>query len=258
MKSRNWRPLIGVTTSVKGGMLSWLFNRFAVWRAGGRAVRISAGSPVFYDRLDGLIVGGGDDINAELYEGDIELNIRVDHRRDQLEQSLLVRSEKTPLPVLGICRGAQMINIHHHGTLHEDMYRIYETAPRMRTVLPRKKVNIESGSRLFQIMKKKRHRINCLHHQSINRVGKDLQVAAKDDHEIIQAIENPDHPFLVGVQWHPEYLPLSQIHQRLFRALVKKAREYAVKKFHHPGSVGCLRKPGNEQTRFPLEAFFLT
>lgn len=230
MKSRNWRPLVGVTTSVQGGMLSWLFNCFAIWRAGGRALRITAGTSFDFDRLDGLIVGGGDDINAELYEGDIHLNIRVDHRRDKLEEELLTRAGETSLPVLGICRGAQMMNVHHGGTLHEDIYRIYETAPKMRTILPRKKVNINPGSRLFQILGKRRHRINCLHHQSINRVGDNLQVSAKDDHEIIQAIENPGHPFMVGVQWHPEYLPLSHIHQRLFRALVQKVRECALKK----------------------------
>lgn len=218
------RPLIGVTTSVRGSAMSWLFNKLAVSRAGGRAVRFTSKTRDTVDELDGLIIGGGDDINAELYGGEIQINIRVDEERDRLEQKMLADALQKKLPIFGICRGAQMINIHFGGSLHVDIHEVYKEVPRMRSVLPKKSITIEPNSHLYKILREKRHKINCLHHQSMNRLGKGLNIVGKDDHGIVQAIESPAYPFLIGVQWHPEYLPLSPTHQRLFRSLVQKAR----------------------------------
>ncbi len=204
--------------------MSWWFNYLAVWRAGGRAIRLTSKNKSQGNEFDGLIIGGGDDINAEIYGGQVQINVRIDDERDQLEHKLLSVALERNIPILGICRGAQMINIHLGGNLHTDIYEIYENAPKMRTILPKKSVDIELQSYLNQIMGGHRHLINCLHHQSIDRLGKGLEVVARDDYGIIQAIECPTHPFLVGVQWHPEYLPQSAKHQRLFKALVKKAK----------------------------------
>lgn len=204
--------------------MSWLFNCLAVWRAGGQAIRITSKSERQNFDLDGLIIGGGDDINAEIYGGKIQINVRVDEERDQLEQRLLAEGMEKKIPILGICRGAQMINIHLGGNLHTDIYEVYENAPKMRTVLPKKSVDIKLRSFLHEIMGSRRHMINCLHHQSIDRLGHGLEVVARDDYDIIQAVEFSDYPFLIGVQWHPEYLPQSPKHQRLFRILVKKAQ----------------------------------
>ncbi len=220
----NSPPVIGVTASVRGSAMSWLFNRLAVWRAGGRPVRLTSKSKTSTKELDGLIIGGGDDIGAELYDGELQFNVRFDEQRDRLEQTLLLEGLNEGIPILGICRGAQMINIHLGGNLHADIYEIYKEVPRMRTILQRKRITIKPGSLLYKIMRHRRYRINCLHHQSINELGKGLDVSAKDDYGIIQAIEHPGHPFLLGVQWHPEYLPHSSNHQSLFRALVKEAR----------------------------------
>jgi putative glutamine amidotransferase len=212
------RPVIGVTTSRRGGWRSFLMHRWALWRTGARAVRLTAGDSI-PDRLDGLVIGGGDDIGAEIYGGQVMPDIRIDPERDKLELKLLDSALPAGLPILGICRGSQMINVALGGTLHTDIHAVYIEAPRMRTVLPRKTVHIEADSRLHRITGCNPCRVNALHHQSVDRVGRDLRVVARDEAGIVQAIEGTGPNFLLGVQWHPELLVFSSPQQRLFAAL---------------------------------------
>lgn len=214
------RPTIGVTTSARGGWRNFLAQRLAIRRAGGRAVRIRADRPYDLTRLDGVIVGGGDDISAELYGGRIVPDVRIDPERDLLEQDIIGEALARDLPVLGICRGAQMINVVRGGSLHEDVHAVYVDAPKMRTVLPRKLVDIREGSVLATILGCSPCRVNALHHQSVDRLGAGLTVSAVDRAGIVQAIEDRAAGFLLGVQWHPELLVFSRAQQRLFGALV--------------------------------------
>ena len=212
------RPRIGVTTSRRGGWRSFLMHRLALWRVGARAVRLLAGAPAPAP-LDGLIIGGGDDIGGELYGGQVLPDVRIDPERDRLELSLLEPALESGLPILGICRGSQMINVALGGTLHTDIHAVYIEAPRMRTVLPRKTVHIEENSRLHRITGCNPCRVNALHHQSVNRLGRDLRVVARDEAGIVQAVEGTGPNFILGVQWHPELLVFSSPQQRLFAAL---------------------------------------
>jgi putative glutamine amidotransferase len=218
------RPRIGVTGSGRGGRTMWLFNRLAVWRAGATAVRITAGRPFPLEELDGVVIGGGDDIDAKLYGGGVEPTVRIDPERDRLELRVLDWAERLGMPVLGICRGSQMINVHRGGSLHADIHTAYLDAPRMRTPLPRKLVEIEPGSRLGAVLGLERCRVNALHHQSVDRLGHGLRRVARDGAGIVQGIEAPDARFLLGVQWHPEFLALDRHQQNLFRALAAAAR----------------------------------
>jgi putative glutamine amidotransferase len=224
------RPLIGVTTSRRGGWRSFLFAKLALARAGARAVRLMAGEPLPQEGLDGLIIGGGDDIGAEIYGGTVLPDVRIDPERDKLELKLLDEALGRSVPVLGICRGSQIINVALGGTLHTDIYEVYVQAPRMRTVLARKTIRMEPGSRLDRIVRCNPCRVNALHHQSVDRVGRGLKVVAHDEAGVIQAIEG-EASFLIGVQWHPELLVFSAPQQRLFRALADAARE-SVEPFH--------------------------
>jgi putative glutamine amidotransferase len=220
--TRGRRPVIGVTTSRHKSLLAWFCDWLAVTRAGGTAVRIMPGGPVpDAADLDGLVVGGGDDIGADLYKGELTLDVRTDPARDRLERDLLDAVLPRAIPILGICRGAQMINVHLGGSLHRDIYEVYSAKRRLRTVLPRMDVHIEPGTRLNAILDKDRYRVNSLHHQAVDRLGDGLRVAARDDHGVVQAVESPGAPFLFGVQWHPEFLIFWRSQQSLFRALVR-------------------------------------
>ncbi|HEY8383335.1 MAG TPA: gamma-glutamyl-gamma-aminobutyrate hydrolase family protein [Microvirga sp.] len=217
------RPLIGVTTSRRGGWRSYLMHRLALARVGARSVRLMAGTPPPDEPLHGLVIGGGDDIGAEIYGGKVLPDVRIDPERDRLELKLLEAALPARLPVLGICRGSQMINVALGGTLHTDIHEVYEQAPKMRTVLPKKTVRIATGSRLDWILRCNPCRVNALHHQSVDRLGRGLQVVAQDESGIVQAIEDASAPFLIGVQWHPELLVWKRPQQRLFAALSRAA-----------------------------------
>ncbi|MAO56690.1 MAG: gamma-glutamyl-gamma-aminobutyrate hydrolase [Rhodospirillaceae bacterium] len=221
------RPRIGVTVSNRGAAMSWLANWLSVTRAGGKAVRMSVNGKTDIDGLDGLIIGGGDDIGAGLYGGELSLDLRIDEARDAMEQGALDQALHADLPVMGICRGSQMINIHLGGTLHQDIYTVYQDLPRMRTVLARKDVSIKEGTRLARLMGGERAKVNSLHHQAVDRLGDGLIVAARDGGGVIQATERPGDGFLIGVQWHPEFLIFHHRHQNLFRGLVAAAEAKA-------------------------------
>jgi putative glutamine amidotransferase len=186
-------------------------------------VRLAPGDPI-PERLDGLVIGGGDDIGAEIYGGEVMPDIRIDPERDKLELKLLDSALPAGWPILGICRGSQMLNVALGGTLHTDIHAVYIEAPRMRTVLPKKTVHIDLDSRLHRITGCNPCRVNALHHQSVDRVGRGLKVVARDEAGIVQAIEGTGEHFLVGVQWHPELLVFSKPQQRLFAALAAASR----------------------------------
>lgn len=227
------RPRIAVTASRGWGRWLWWWCWLAITRAGGRAFRLSPGGAVGLDRLDGLLVGGGDDISPTLYQGELDPAVKIDPERDRLELQALGHARARDLPVLGICRGAQMINVFMGGSLHEDIYQIYQEAPKLRTVLPRKTVHVTPGSELDRILECRQCRVNALHHQSVDRLGAGLEVVARDEHGMVQAIERPGGTLMIGVQWHPEFLVFDRGQQRLFRRLVAAAGK------RRPAPTGC-------------------
>ncbi len=205
----------------------WCFNRFALLRAGAKSIRLQPGHAFDVGGLDGLVLGGGDDVDADLYGGEIRPRIRIDPQRDALELDLLRRAAAVDLPVLGICRGSQMINVARGGTLHRDIHEAFEEAPRVSTALPRKTIHIIAGTRLHDIIGKDTDRVNALHRQAVDALGRDIAIMARDEHEMIQAIECQAHGFLLGVQWHPEFMIFDVGQQKLYRTLVDAARDYA-------------------------------
>lgn len=221
------KPRIGVTSSRRGGWRSFTMNCLALWRAGATAVRFTPGDEVTLNGLSGLVVGGGDDIGAELYGGMPTPDVRIDPARDELELSLLEKALAVRMPILGICRGAQILNVHLGGTLHTDIHETFEDAPKMRTVLPRKSVTLSEDSHLARLLRCNPCRVNALHHQSVDRLGEGLRVVGRDEAGVVQAVETGGDDFLIGVQWHPELLVFSRPQQRLYRALAVAARCWA-------------------------------
>ncbi|MDQ2695937.1 MAG: type 1 glutamine amidotransferase [Pseudomonadota bacterium] len=223
LKTIRRRPLIGVTGPAGGGRTAWIFTRYALRKAGARACRLTPDNPQPPAPLDGLVIGGGDDINPRRYGQTPLMTIRIDHQRDDFEWQMLEQADREQLPVMGICRGAQLINVVFGGTLHQHLMDVIEDLVLRRTVLPRKDIDIEPDSRLAGILNLTRLRVNSLHHQGVDRTAEGFRVAARDRYGIVQAIECTDRPFMLGVQWHPEYLPQSRSQQRLFAALAAAA-----------------------------------
>lgn len=259
------RPLIGITGPDEGGYTAYLFTRFAVMLAGGRARRVTPSRPCTMDQLDGLVVGGGADVSPARYEPQHEeetlsatikesqaqvkknktprlslvlapfvLLLRKilakqafagpDPARDELETALISRALELERPVLGICRGAQLLNVQCGGTLFRDLAQFYTETPQLFTVLPKKSVDVKEASHLAQAIGPGKCRVNALHKQAVRNLGNKIRVAACEANGVVQAIEHAEKKFVVGVQWHPEYIPQHRRQRRLFRALIQAAK----------------------------------
>jgi putative glutamine amidotransferase len=216
--------------------------------------------------LRGLIIGGGADIDPELYgekptlselttaaEEDVKhrrtprLTLLVapmiylgrrlfslgrgaggaDPERDAFERQMFTMAMDRGIPILGICRGAQLLNVLLGGDIHQDIESFYTEPTQTRTVLPRKRILLSPTSRLARILGTVDTNVNALHHQAIRELGRSLRAVAREDSGVIQAVEHTSHPFLIGVQWHPEYLPQHRRQRALFEAMVAAARGWS-------------------------------
>jgi putative glutamine amidotransferase len=149
---------------------------------------------------------------------------RGDSPRDALELQLIEIAERRRLPVLGICRGAQLLNIAAGGSLHQDLSGFYRESPQLWTLRPLREVEIEPGSRLAEALGCHRVAVNALHRQAVDRLGEGVRVVARERHGVVQAIEGSGARWWIGVQWHPEYLPWRSDQQALFGRLLRAAR----------------------------------
>ncbi|MEL7165475.1 MAG: gamma-glutamyl-gamma-aminobutyrate hydrolase family protein [Pseudomonadota bacterium] len=219
------KPVIGVTVSQRSGWRIFPLMRLNLWLAGARAVRWQVGGDVDLDQVDGIIIGGGDDIGPALYGAELVMESRLDPERDTLERGIVRNAIDRDMPLLGVCRGSQMLNIALGGTLDQQAYTTFQSRE-YKTILPRKTVEVDVGTRLASIVGTQPMKVNALHSQSVDTLGNDLRVAARDDGGMIQAIERVCDPFAIGVQWHPEHLFYAHRQRAVFSALVEAARAY--------------------------------
>ncbi len=235
-------PLIGITTYPPSHVLigdqftSPVEYTAAIRRAGGIPVLIPPGEPHLDDllqRLDGLLLSGGGDVDPKLYGGNaLEQVYGVDEKRDATELQLLEQVMETGMPTFGICRGAQLINVGLGGTLVEDIEtELAGTDSVQHRQLPgffiEHGTDIAPDSKLAQIMGKTSNVVGASgHHQSIRDVAQGLVVTAQASDGIIEAIEHTAHPYLMAVQWHPERTAASDpTQQKLFDSFVNAARQ---------------------------------
>lgn len=176
--------------------------------------------------LDGLVLQGGADVSPSTYgEAPLAPQWAGDRLRDVYEMELVHEFIEAGKPVLGICRGAQLLNIHGGGTLHQDLSGFYTERPNRWTVFPRKRIVVQPQSRLRVTLGCGRCEVNSLHRQAVDALGEGLAIVACDERGVVQGIEHSSRRFWIGVQWHPEYLPQVPEQRRLFAALVAAARQ---------------------------------
>ena len=230
------RPVVAVTGPDGRYPIAWGATRLAVFLAGGTAVRLTPSNFREHqkERFQAIIIGGGSDIDAELYGGENTEHSRIDLERDLFETEMIGHALDTNLPILGICRGAQLINVVLGGSLFSDIRLLREHTSNRRTPFPRKTAIAESNGFLLDAIDSDQWRINSLHYQAIDRLGEGLKVVARDLDSLVQGIESVNHRWLVGVQWHPEYLIYLKRQRRIFRHLVCRAREGAAESLKLP------------------------
>jgi putative glutamine amidotransferase len=232
------RPRIGVTLDAEEARRTYEVKRGyvdAVLAAGALPVllphdRSAAGA--YLALLDGLVVtGGAFDVPPELYGearrpgcGPTKPE-RTAFERDLLEAALAER-----MPVLGVCGGMQLLNVVRGGTLHQDLgddlgIRTHEQPPPKD--VPSHEVEVVPGSQLAALVGAGRLAVNSTHHQAVRDPGAGVLVSARAPDAVIEAIEIPDQPFALGVQWHPEAVSAHEPrHRALYRGLVDAARDF--------------------------------
>ena len=223
---RTGPPCIGVTGPARGGQSGWGFSWLALRQAGARVRRMRPRSGV--DQLAGLagvVIGGGAHVEPSRYAQQPSIEYVYDEQRDEFEWRVLQAVMQCGLPVLGICRGAQLLNVFRGGTLYQNLPEDIPGLHLRRHVLARKHVSIAPGSLLARLMRVQEVRVNSLHEQGIRELGRGLRISARDADGVVQAIESelPETHFVLGVQWHPEYLLAHPPHRRLFQELVRAA-----------------------------------
>ncbi|MBP7691372.1 MAG: gamma-glutamyl-gamma-aminobutyrate hydrolase family protein [Anaerolineales bacterium] len=234
------QPLIGITLHPDNDPDRLTLDRLVaqivqgVERAGGLPVLIPLGLPAgalraLLARLDGVLFSGGGDIEAARYGAGPHPSMGgVDPERDRTEIDLAHWAAEAGTPALGICRGAQVINVAFGGTLYRDIaehpgalkhtYRAETEA-----ALLSHAVQVEEESLLARVLGQPLVHVNSLHHQALRQVAPALRVAARAADGLVEAVELPEHRFMLAVQWHPECLPAAPEQRRLFEAFVAAA-----------------------------------
>ena len=206
----------------------------AVIQAGGVPVLIPSlipeeGWEALYSHLDGILFSGGGDIGLEYFVGDPHPRIDdVDVKRDAIETNLVQAAASDGKPFLGICRGCQVVNVALGGSLYTHLPDQLPNAldhdypGNKRTILVHE-VKIEEGTRLAEVYGEPIVRVNSLHHQGLKDIAAALRVAGRSPDGLVEAIELPDHPFGLAVQWHPEWLTDQETTRNLFKTFVETA-----------------------------------
>jgi putative glutamine amidotransferase len=229
------RPLIGLTTDHNDQRTRYVMPELYV-----KGVELAGGTPLLIPyklgeesiwrivkALDGIILIGGDDLDPTLFGQPPHPGIEpIDPQRTRFELGLLAEVERVRKPVLGICFGCQLMNVHRGGSLHQFLPDVPGTLEHRRGEQGwnrRHEVRVESDSLLAKALGATCLQTNTSHKQAVDRVGRGLRVVATSADGVIEGLQDPLLPFYLGVQWHPERLLDEPAHRRLFESLVKAA-----------------------------------
>jgi len=232
------RPIIGITCTTAD-------SRNAIGISYISAIEDSGGTPIllplvqnssciadFLSVIDGLLLSGGVDADPFLYGEEPRPALgRIDVDKDRVEMLLITKALEMDLPVLGICRGIQILNVAAGGTLYQDIsmcsgivLKHHQDAPRSYATHV---IEVQEGSRLLNILGQSSIRVNSFHHQAVKKAAPGFIVSAVARDGIVEGIESAHHSFAIGVQFHPEMMwqnnpPMTA----LFTAFVSAAETY--------------------------------
>jgi putative glutamine amidotransferase len=229
------RPVIGICSAIESARwaawevvvnLSPRTYSLAVQRAGGVALILPPDDSVaeapdeLLDLIDGLILAGGSDIDPGSYGAKPHPETKNTWpERDRFEIALGTRALERDMPVLGICRGMEMLNVIQGGTLNQHLgLELHRHTP---GVFTDHRVNLQAGSLAARVVGSEKTEVKSAHHQGVEELGEGVAVTGHADDGVVEAIELPDRSFAVGVLWHPE----EDERSRVVGSLVDEARE---------------------------------
>ena len=240
------RPIVGITSrhieneyKIKYVASPKPYIR-ALVKAGAAPVIVPLGADVktlktLAGALDGILFSGGGDIETRLYNGEEHPKVYgVDKDRDRMELALVQLALENKVPLMGICRGFQVINVALGGSLYSHIndqlpgaieHRYFPDYP-FDHIAHTVSLN-DPSSKLAGIVEDLQLEVNSLHHQGVKKVGANLKVTASAPDGLVEAFEYADNPFGVAVQWHPEWLGKDEASEKLFKSFVKAAAKYS-------------------------------
>jgi putative glutamine amidotransferase len=234
------RPVVGITCHAFAGSIprSALVQMYvdALDGAGGASIGIPLGLSLeslerVYSVLDGILLPGGDDVGPERYGHGRHPNLgAVDANRDELEITVASWALRDDKPVLGICRGIQVLAVAAGGTLYQDLQSEWSGARahdvrEFGTEFLSHSISVQAGTILYRAMGRASVAVNSLHHQAVRDVPSGFIVSARSDDGVVEGIEMPEQRFMVGVQCHPERIwdTTAPEFKRLFESFVEAA-----------------------------------
>jgi len=243
------RPVIGITCSIEEKEdrnrkypLIYPFDYvkrqyyLAIEKAGGIPILLPNADDLglvddILKTVDGLLFSGGYDLDPKFYgETKPHRTLKITPSRDRFELSLVKKARARKIPILGICRGHQIINVAFGGTLYQDMslrkeFTLEHKIKQSSRYKRRHQVTIKEGSKLFSVLGRKEIDVNTSHHQLIKKIAPGFVASAfsKED-GVIEALESPKDDYLLSVQWHPEVTFDEKNSKLLFRSLVESSK----------------------------------
>ncbi|KDR93761.1 putative glutamine amidotransferase [Peptoclostridium litorale DSM 5388] len=220
------KPLIGITTNfmmAEKGLLSGQERYFlesdyvkAIENVGGTCILFPHTSDVesfvrYLDLVDGIVISGGIDINPMFYGDEpMEKTGYFNTKQDFFDVELTKKAIQSHVPILGLSRGIQIINVALGGTLYQDVSYMEKRALKHMQESKRSEkshcISIEKDSKLYEIFGEEKIFVNSFHHQAIKDIGKGLKVSARASDGVIEAVELEGEDFVMGVQWNPEFM----------------------------------------------------
>lgn len=192
----------------------------------------TSNSGYYIDLIDGLLLVGGEDVGPGLYgEKPSEKLQSVSPRRDNFEREMIIQAVTRKIPILGICRGHQIVNTAFGGSLYQDLSERREQTldhrqTQQKDFSNKHKIQIEADSHLAKIIGRTEIEVNSGHHQVVRRIPEGLRAVARSDDGVIEALEGTDDNYILTVQWHPEVEPVDEFSHKLFEDFVREAVKY--------------------------------